>query len=424
MSSALKENREDEEDVFTKAAEAADELYKIRESFYPVNPDEKTTILQTKSDLALQLLDEIPHERRKLPMQRAMYEFLWGKVLDVFPYYRKEAEEHLSKAVKLNPSLADAWLCLSNCIWKKGDLPSVKNCLMLGLSKGPNKRILCQLSMLERKMAQGAEDLEGIIEESVKHAKEATTLDVKDGYSWYNLGNAYHTSFFVSGAWDHRKLLQSLKAYQNAERDQRMTSYPDLYFNCATLNKYLENYEKALAGFEAATLKDPGLNATEEVQKVLYLLDKLDSLLKGQSKSKHLSSLASSLNNISVSPSYRKTTIDVLSEGLNKGVVLFGKVLLFVKHGTSTPLYYVLCDSTEVCYVLSVYGVQNEAIKERDIVTLFQPYYHNVDFSWKGKHYHFKSVRANFSEQLLVNGKALSPKYAAGSSFCLQYKSF
>lgn len=89
--------------------------------------------------------------------------------------------------MKLNPSLADAWLCLGNCIWKKGDLSSAKNCFTLALSKvilesisrlhlnllwlfilffmvdtytlclvqGPNKQVLCQLSMLERKMAQG-----------------------------------------------------------------------------------------------------------------------------------------------------------------------------------------------------------------------------------------------------------------------------
>ncbi|XP_028075091.1 uncharacterized protein LOC114277378 isoform X2 [Camellia sinensis] len=56
--------------------------------------------------------------------------------------------------VKLNPSLADAWLCLGNCIWKKGDLPSAKNCFTLALSEGLNKKILCQLSMLEKRMAQ------------------------------------------------------------------------------------------------------------------------------------------------------------------------------------------------------------------------------------------------------------------------------
>lgn len=33
-------------------------------------------------------------------MQRATYEYLRGKILDVFPEYRKEAEDHLSKAVR------------------------------------------------------------------------------------------------------------------------------------------------------------------------------------------------------------------------------------------------------------------------------------------------------------------------------------
>lgn len=35
----------------------------------------------------------------------------------------------------MNPSLFDAWCCLGNCIWKKGDLISAKNCFTLALSK-------------------------------------------------------------------------------------------------------------------------------------------------------------------------------------------------------------------------------------------------------------------------------------------------
>lgn len=35
-------------------------------------------------------------------MQRAKYEFLRGKILDVFADYKKEAEDHLSKAVSKN----------------------------------------------------------------------------------------------------------------------------------------------------------------------------------------------------------------------------------------------------------------------------------------------------------------------------------
>lgn len=410
------------ENILEKAAKAADELYIIRDTYFPLNPNDKLITLHSQSQLALQLLDSIPPEHRRLPATRATHEYLRGKILDVFPDYRKEAEDHLSKAVKLNPSLADAWLCLGNCIWKKGDLPSAKNCLTLALSKGSNKRILCQLSMLERRMAQGADNQEEIVKESIKHAKEAIALDVKDGNSWYNLGNACLTCFFVTGAWDHSKLLQSLKAYQNAEKDEGMKSNPDLYFNCATVNKYLENYERALSGFEAAASKDPGLNAAEEAEKMICLLDKLDSFLRGQTKAKRLASLTSSLAAINLNSSYRRGTIDHLSEGLNRTVAILGKVIFFIKHENTTPLYFLLCDSDQVCFILTVYGMRNDAIKEGDQVTLLEPCYHYVDFSWKGKCYQFKSIRVDFLEQMLVNGKTMPAQYAIRNSIVAQNK--
>ncbi|KAG7032049.1 Tetratricopeptide repeat protein 5, partial [Cucurbita argyrosperma subsp. argyrosperma] len=444
------------EETFDKATAAVEELYHIRDTFFPVNPDDKLSKLRELSDLAVKILDSISPEQRKSPLQRAMYEYLRGKMLDVFPDYRKEAEDHLSKAVKLNPSLADAWLCLGNCIWKKGDLSSAKNCFTLALSKRPEKKLLCQLSMLERKMAQGkcfapssssfvvtfnsripcpflkifprifllvkgTENEAKLVEESIQHAKEAVTLDVKDGNSWYNLGNACLTSFFVTGAWDHNKLLQSLKAYQNAEKDEKMMSNPDLYFNCATVNKYLENYERALSGFEAAALKDPSLSATREVHKMVNLLDKLDNMLKAHAKTRRVTSFSSSVD-IVTNSSYKRATVDLLSEGLNKSVAVVGKVLFFIKHDSLAPLYYLVCDSNQACFVVSLYGMRNDTVKEGDQITLLEPYYRNFDFSWKGKHYQFNSIRVDFLEQVLVNGKAPSAHQAVQTSIYAQHK--
>ncbi|XP_062111039.1 uncharacterized protein LOC133822651 [Humulus lupulus] len=409
------------DDPMAKATRAADDLYHLRDTYFPPNPDDKISKLQVHSDLALNLLDSIPSEERKLPIQRATYEYLRGKILDVFSDYSKEAEDHLSKAVKLNPSLADAWLCLGNCIWKKGDLSAAKNCFTLALSKGPNKKILSQLSMLDRKMAQGTENQAELVEESIQHAKAAIALDVKDGNSWYNLGNAYFTSFIMTGTWDYSKLQQSLKAYQNAEKDERMESNPDLYFNCATVNKYLENYERALTGFEAAALKDPGLQAAEEVQQIVNLLDKIDNML-GYARAKRLASIAASLTTVILNSSYKRGTIDVLLEGLNKELAIVGKVLFFIKHERVSPLYYLICDSNKTCFVLSVYGLRNDAIKEGDQVVLLQPFYRHIGFSWRGKTYQFKSIRVDFLEQIVVNGKALSPQQAVHTSIFAQHK--
>ncbi|XP_054791102.1 uncharacterized protein LOC129322780 isoform X4 [Prosopis cineraria] len=394
-----------EEHSLAKAAKLTENLYHTRDTYFPENQDDKISKLREQSDLALKFLDSISPEERKSPMQRATFEYLRGKILDVCPDYNKEAEEHLSKAVKLNPSLADAWLCLGNCIWKKGDLSAAKNCLSLALSKGRDKNILCQLSMLKRKMSQGAENQAELVEESIQHAKEAITVDVKDGYSWYNLGNACLTSFFVSGAWDHSKLQHSVKAYQNA------------------VNRYLENYERALSGFEAAALKDPSLNAAAEVQKIVSLLDKLDYLMRGgHLKAKRMASLASSLAAVNLNPPYNRATTDGMLEGLNRAVAIDGKVLFFVTHDTVAPLYYLLSDSNQNCFVLTVYGMRIDVIKERDQLTLLDPYFRQVDFSWKEKHYQFKSIRVDFPEQVLVNGKAVTPQQVVRSSIHAQHK--
>ncbi|KAK8937520.1 hypothetical protein KSP39_PZI011931 [Platanthera zijinensis] len=402
---------------------AIEELYDIRDTFFPKDPKEKTLSLQNHVDAALALVDTaMPQEGRKSTSQRALYEFFRGKILDVFPDYQKEAEDHLSKAVKLNPSLTDAWLCLGNCIWKKGDLPSSKNCFSLALSKGPNKKILCQLSMLERSMAQAVENQAHLVDESIEHAKEAVMLDVKDGNSWYNLGNACLTSFFVTGAWDHSKLQQSLKAYQNAEKDGLMKPNPDLYFNCATANKYLENYERALHGFEAAALKDPGLNADVEVKKIITLLDKLESSLKGQARSKRLAPLLASLGEVTLHSTHKKVNVSLLAEGLNKAVMVIGKVLLFVKHDDIAPSYYIVCDSTQFCFILSVYGVHHDAIKEGDRVTLVEPFYRINALIFREKHYRLKSIRVDFAEQILVNEKAPAPHHTVRASIHAQHK--
>ncbi|CAN6212997.1 unnamed protein product, partial [Urochloa humidicola] len=215
--------------------------------------------------------------------------------------------------------------------------------------------------MLERSMAQGSEDQTVLVEESIKHAKEAVMLDIKDGNSWYNMGNAYLTSFFVGGAWDHTKLHHSVKAYQNAEKDKTMSLNPDLYYNCATADKYLENYERALHGFEAAALKDPGLGADREVQKIISLLDKLENAMKGQLRSKRLASLVSSLNDVILKSFHKKATISELSKGLNKAVAVVGKVVLLIRHDNVAPLYYLTCDLDQSYFILSIYGLRDDA---------------------------------------------------------------
>ncbi|XP_027356776.1 uncharacterized protein LOC113866084 [Abrus precatorius] len=91
-----------------------------------------------------------------------------------------------------------------------------------------------------------------------------------------------------------------------------------------------------------ATPVKPGLNVAEEVQKIVNLLDKVDSLLKGHVRAKRMAVLTSPLVpvNVQVKSSYRGVTVDILSEGLNRALAVEGKkVFFFVKTESVAPLW-------------------------------------------------------------------------------------
>lgn len=52
--------KDEAEIIMEKAAKAADELYIIRDTYFPLNPNDKIITLHSQSDLALKLLDSIP----------------------------------------------------------------------------------------------------------------------------------------------------------------------------------------------------------------------------------------------------------------------------------------------------------------------------------------------------------------------------
>lgn len=53
---------------------------------------------------------------------------LKGKALNVTPEYSPQAEVLLSKAVKLEPELVEAWNQLGEVHWKKGDVAAAHTC--------------------------------------------------------------------------------------------------------------------------------------------------------------------------------------------------------------------------------------------------------------------------------------------------------
>lgn len=181
-----------------QAATLVDELYKFRNQFVPVFGIER---IREKSDLVQKELDKVLLQLKDLESDcgKTFYFLQRGRALTILPDYSKECEECLSKAVKRDPSLIEAWNLLGETFWKKSDIIAAKDCFENSLKREKNKVGLRSLSMVLRqlKCAKTDEAIANVIK-SVEHGKNAVELDTTDGMSWYIYGNAHLSLFFAT----------------------------------------------------------------------------------------------------------------------------------------------------------------------------------------------------------------------------------
>lgn len=66
---------------------------------------------------------------------RAKYFYLLGRAHDVVSSHSQEAETALTKAVKLDPNMVDAWNQLGETYWKRDNVKEARNCFQGALNK-------------------------------------------------------------------------------------------------------------------------------------------------------------------------------------------------------------------------------------------------------------------------------------------------
>ena len=116
--------------------------------------------------------------------------FLRGKCYDYIPEYTKQAEENLSKAIKLMPSKAEAWEALGHVYWKKRDLDQAKKTFEGSLEQDENNKVAMRnLSMVYRMLEKSstnpteaidAEEKKANFAKSIELARAAIKLDMGD----------------------------------------------------------------------------------------------------------------------------------------------------------------------------------------------------------------------------------------------------
>jgi len=134
--------------------------------------------------------------------------------LDFLPEYQKEAEELLSKAIKLRPSWNEPLNALGHVYWKKGDFANSILCYRQAMEENPSDKVAPRNLSMVLRMQSGIKDEErpAIWKESIALASKAVSLDFKDAHSWYILGNAHLTCYFLeTERYEHLNF--ALKAY-------------------------------------------------------------------------------------------------------------------------------------------------------------------------------------------------------------------
>ncbi|RWS30052.1 tetratricopeptide repeat protein 5-like protein, partial [Leptotrombidium deliense] len=138
---------------------SVEQLYEYRNKYYSISPIEKYSLkecdVNAKLQETLELLQSAKEECEK--KEKAVYCMLYGKALNVKREYDQLAFDYLSKSVKLNPKLTEAWNELGECYWKKGDLKASLNCFEGCLKYDKMDKVaLRNLSMLLRQLGDTA----------------------------------------------------------------------------------------------------------------------------------------------------------------------------------------------------------------------------------------------------------------------------
>jgi len=406
-----------------------DGLYHWKEREYNMQRVEKDAKITAEVDSIVNKLKKLSPTDNSAK-EKAFLLFLQGKALNAPPAYNVEAENVLSKAIKFDPALTVAWNCLGECYWKKNDPVSAKNCFLGAMSHSnvPDKDSLRSLSMVLRQLGGEPAEKRANIEESVNKAKEAVALDVKDGSSWYVLGNAYLAQFFQGDAEREGRgqaLQKALKAYQQAEQHGD-DSNPDLHYNRAFLETYIEEYGAAVVDFEKAAeldqlslsgAKDMAKRIVEHVRQVSFALEKKKTIKK------QLATLKEAAQALTRSMEKGATRIPAslnqLSVGSNPGMVICLKVGSVLTPPAAAVACLIVVDAEGNVGAVSLYYISPSSVHVGDSLTISNPTIHNVAFIGKnGSNLTYRTIVAEYPS-VDLNGKPFDKELLAAPALQL-----
>lgn len=414
----------------------------FRDHYFMEHP-QSNTAEKTKAvrEMVLPLLQDIPLEIRGSSSSSAEYNFICGRILNIPSEYDAKCEKHLTNAVKMDPSLRDAWEELGECLWKKNDYQTAIDCFRASLARGRTAKCVCALSMALRQHSSKIEDQNqqaAMRAEAAKLCEEAVELDPKNGHAWHTLGNALLIQHFSTAQRDDQLMVKAKEAYEKALILGDEYRNPDLHLNYGTALKYCQDYSRCLDHFRTACEYDPSFtSAKENLHALSSFLIRLNEAVerKGKLKAKRLAEYQKSLHSSDLGiyqegscfpkgiqfAKFKEITCASLKEGSNPGTVFCGKVVGIVSNSEGVPFSFVGCDKDGTCVAFAVYNCSQEfGIIIGDSFAVPSPFVIDVKidkvsdvYLSKERAIAFRLVRINNPIGMMKNGRPLPQNYLA-----------
>eukprot|EP00419_Tripos_fusus_P043418 CAMPEP_0172824650 /NCGR_PEP_ID=MMETSP1075-20121228/18142_1 /TAXON_ID=2916 /ORGANISM="Ceratium fusus, Strain PA161109" /LENGTH=729 /DNA_ID=CAMNT_0013665961 /DNA_START=52 /DNA_END=2238 /DNA_ORIENTATION=- len=331
------------------------EMEDLEDYYAGADKDNKLAEVASAVEASLDRATEILDGAQLLELKsRVLY--LRGRATSFLAGQERAAETLLSKAIKLDPQLREAWNGLGEVYWNLKDVAQAKQCFEQALDLcGPNPISLRNLSMALRALNCNEQQTRAEnYSKALAKAKEAVALCADDPLSWETLGNAYVGDFIVN-ARRPDEVNRALIAYEKAETAYERLGKQNhsLYFNRGMAAKYVEDYQLALKSFETAH----GLGSTaaaDEARKVLELTQRLAGVVERKNGLK-----ARRLKELTADMQMQGTgcrTIQEMQAGTNGQAPVVARVISIVDRNDEVPVIVVCCDALSEFFALALYN--------------------------------------------------------------------
>eukprot|EP00928_Gymnodinium_smaydae_P009352 TRINITY_DN1348_c0_g1_i2.p1 TRINITY_DN1348_c0_g1~~TRINITY_DN1348_c0_g1_i2.p1 ORF type:complete len:526 (+),score=96.19 TRINITY_DN1348_c0_g1_i2:39-1616(+) len=400
--------------LLTDAEKHIKELQDTEDYYFKSDKDAKMKALAARATSCVDRALAQPGVPRPLHTKGV---FLRGRAASLLPGQEHVAEQMLSKVLKLDPKLVEAWNALGEVYWNLQKYDQARSSFEQAIEFcGENSVSLRCLSMVLRAIDCEADARSENYKLALEKAKAAVAIDTNDAQNWETLGNAYIGDFIIN-AKHPDEIKRALVAYSKADAayEKHGKRNPTLHLNWGSAAKYLEDYQLALRCYQKAD-EIGAANAAPEMRTILELVEKLASYSdrKGDYKMKHVKELTSDVKFKEVIEGDREgekeRTLRHVAAGEFVLSPLVAKVVAVIDRQEDVPVIVVCCDGNGEFFALSIYNamrakVADALVPRKSVLRILKPQYRRVSVIGRdGKELSYPCVRVGHPSDVAVLG--------------------